>query len=65
MSVPSVPNPELVEVLKVWYSIFCTVTVMDAPEYSPQAKLEKLRQLRRELRERLPAVEEQMKQVKV
>lgn len=63
MSVPSVPNPELVEVLKVWYSIFCTV--MDAPEYSPQAKLEKLRQLRRELRERLPAVEEQMKQVKV
>ena len=49
-----------IEVLKVWYSLFCTL--MDDVSLTPFGKLEKLRQLRQELRERLPQVEQALKQ---
>lgn len=51
-------DPAKVEVLKVWYSVFCTL--MDSDEYTDRVLLEKLRKLRAELVREIPEVEADM-----
>jgi hypothetical protein len=55
------PSPEKVEVLKVWYSVFCTlVDAYRDGEYDRYQILEKLERLRDELADRFPEVEEEI-----
>lgn len=51
-------NAEKVEIIKVWYSVFCTL--MDGDEYTDAELLSKLRQLREELKKAVPEVEAEM-----
>ena len=56
------PDPRLVEVLKVWYSVFCTlVDAHNEGEYTDVELAEKMRKLRLELVKRLPEVEQMLK----
>jgi hypothetical protein len=55
------PSPEKVEVLKVWYSVFCTLLDAYAEgEYRPDQLIEKMEVLRHELATRVPEVEREM-----
>lgn len=57
------PDPAKVEVLKVWYSVFCTV--VDAyrrEEYTANEFCEKMAKLRDKLKEAFPHVEAEMAQ---
>jgi len=52
-----------VEVLKVWYSVFCTIMdpdPKDGSEYSPNELIAKLRALREKLREAYPGLEAEL-----
>lgn len=51
-----------VEVLKVWYSIFCVI--IDAISYNEEEKLSKLTQLRERLKRESPELEQLVKQMK-
>ena len=55
------PDPRKVEVLKVWYSVFCTL--MDGNERDDQLVL-KLRVLRQRLIEAYPQLEKELKRGK-
>jgi hypothetical protein len=55
-----------VEVLKVWYSVFCTlVDAWQANEYDDVEFISKMLQLRSELIKQLPEVEEALKKEKI
>jgi hypothetical protein len=55
-----------VEVLKVWYSVFCTlVDAWQASEYDDVEFISKMLQLRSELIKQLPEVEEALKKEKI
>jgi hypothetical protein len=54
-------DPAKVEVLKVWYSVFCTlVDGYNAGDYSDPGFIDKMKTLRRKLVENLPEVEAEM-----
>lgn len=54
-------NEAKIEVLKVWYSVFCTlVDAYNAGDYSNPGFIDKMKLLRYELRERMPEVEAEM-----
>ena len=55
------PSPEKVEVLKVWYSVFCAIcdTRQDG-EYDDATFLRKVLELREKLAEAIPSVEQEM-----
>lgn len=58
-------SPAKVEVLKVWYSVFCTlVDAYQAEEYTTNDFCEKMVTLRSELAGRIPEVEEEMRRHK-
>lgn len=55
------PDKAKVEVLKVWYSVFCTIVDAHAEgEYTDKQLLVKIVQLRRKLTENVPEVEREM-----
>jgi hypothetical protein len=56
------PDPRKVEVLKVWYSVFCTL--MDGNE-SDAELLKKLRCLRERLMQAYPQLERELKESRV
>jgi hypothetical protein len=61
----SVPDSAKIEVLKVWYSVFCTL--MDAyrdGNYERADLIEKLEKLRDELADRVPELEDEMRRSK-
>ena len=61
MSVRNWHDPDRVEVLKVWYSVFCTLMdAYKADEYRAAQLITKLLTLRDELATRVPEVEEEM-----
>jgi hypothetical protein len=56
------PDPKLVEVLTVWYAVFCTlIDAHKQGEYTEAALVTKMCQLRHELIKRIPEVESMMK----
>lgn len=55
-------DPRKLEVLKVWYAIFCTIVDEGRPEYSEAWKLQKLKELRARLRAEAPDLDEMARQ---
>lgn len=56
------PDPARVEVLKVWYSVFCTLIDAHAEqEYTDAELIEKMQKLRTALAEAVPEVEEHLR----
>jgi hypothetical protein len=56
------PDPRKVEVLKVWYSVFCTlVDAHRQGEYTEAELVVKMCELRQELINQMPEVESMMK----
>lgn len=54
-------DPARVEVIKVWYSVFCTlVDAYNAGEYSESGFIQKMKDLRHKLIEEVPEVEAQL-----
>jgi len=61
MSTRDTPDPAKVEVLKVWYSVFCTLVDAYAEgKYSAGGFIDKIKTLRQALAERVPEVEKEM-----
>lgn len=54
-------DPAKVEVIKVWYSVFCTlVDAYNAGEYSESGFIDKMKMLRRKLVDEVPEVEKML-----
>jgi hypothetical protein len=53
------PNSAKVEVLKVWYSVFCAL-MDDKAQYTNDHKILKLAHLRQMLRDAYPQLEEEL-----